>query len=55
MLLEDFTIPSAVGLSLLFLGIRYKARHYFAIALCFAGLTISFYNDAYIKKDTEDV
>ena len=49
MLLSDFTIPSAVIMSLLFLGVRYKCRHYFAIGLCFAGLTTSFSNDIFFK------
>ena len=50
MLLEDFTIPSVLLLSLFFLKIKYKKIHFTAIAFCFCGMSISIFNDFYIKQ-----
>lgn len=45
MIIEDFSIPSAVILSLLFLKVRYERVHYIAICLCVAGISCGFLND----------
>lgn len=45
MIIEDFSIPSAVGLSLLILKVRYKSVHYIAIGLCLIGISCGFLND----------
>ena len=50
MLLEDFTIPSAVLLSVFLLKIKYTKVHYLAIALCICGMTVSISNDFFVKK-----
>eukprot|EP00355_Strombidium_rassoulzadegani_P002601 CAMPEP_0168610310 /NCGR_PEP_ID=MMETSP0449_2-20121227/1713_1 /TAXON_ID=1082188 /ORGANISM="Strombidium rassoulzadegani, Strain ras09" /LENGTH=301 /DNA_ID=CAMNT_0008650595 /DNA_START=375 /DNA_END=1277 /DNA_ORIENTATION=+ len=55
MLMEDFTIPSAVILSILLLKVRYQALHFLALLLCLGGMSLSFYNDMFIRKDEEVV
>jgi len=45
MIIEDFSIPAAVILSMLFLKVRYKKVHYAAIALCAIGISCGFLND----------
>ena len=50
MMLQNFTVPSAVIMSILFLKVRYKQLHYIALAICASGLALSIYND-YIKKE----
>ena len=47
MLLEDFTIPAAVFLSICFLKIKYTKTHYLALFICICGMSIS------LKKDIE--
>ena len=56
MLLEDFTIPSAVLLSVFFLKIKYSKSHFIALSLCASGMAVSICNDIFVKKldsDTE--
>ena len=50
MLLEDFTIPSAVLLSIFFLKIEYGKKHFGALALCVCGMSLSLFNDLFVKK-----
>ena len=45
MIIEDFSIPSAVFLSLVFLKVRYQKVHYLAIGLCVLGISCGFVND----------
>ena len=45
MIIEDFTIPSAVLLSLVFLKVRYTKVHYIAISILACGISIGFIND----------
>ena len=55
MIIEDFTIPTAVVLSLIFLGVRYERVHYIAICLCAVGISMGFLNDfLVIAKDEPD-
>ena len=51
MLLEDFTIPSAILLSVFFLRIKYTKTHFLAIILCLMGMTVSLINDFKVKGD----
>lgn len=52
MIIEDFAIPSAVFLSIVFLKIRYRNLHYIAIAITVLGIIIGFINDfVYLKED----
>jgi len=50
MLLQDFTIPSAVLLSVFFLKIRYKRTHFMALFFCLCGMSISISNDLFVKN-----
>jgi len=50
MLLADFTIPSAVFLSVFFLKIAYRRAHYLALFLCLCGMSMSICNDLFVKK-----
>lgn len=54
MLLEDFTIPCAVVLSVVFLKVKYSWIHYVGILLCISGTVTSMLNDLYVKKSTGD-
>ena len=57
MIIEDFSIPSAVLLSLIFLKVRYDKVHYIAITLCAVGISCGFLNDFLIvgvDKDNSD-
>lgn len=45
MIIEDFSIPSAVLLSVFFLKVRYQRVHYIAIGLCLVGISCGFIND----------
>ena len=54
MLLEDFTIPSAVLLSVFFLKIKYSKIHFLAIAICACGMLVSICNDVFVKKIGSD-
>ena len=53
MLLEDFTIPSAVILSIFFLKISYGKKHFLALGLCVCGMSLSLFNDIYVKEKDE--
>ena len=54
MIIEDFSIPSAVILSLAFLKVRYERVHYIAIAFCVAGISCGFINDFLIAGKDSD-
>ena len=45
MIIEDFSIPSAVVLSLICLKVRYERVHYIAICICLLGISCGFLND----------
>ena len=45
MLLQVFAIPSALALSMIFLGIRYYWNHYVALIFCAGGVACSVLND----------
>lgn len=56
MILQQFTIPSALLLSIFFLRIGYKINHYLALIFCFGGLSCSLVNDIVIyPKDQSDI
>lgn len=54
MIIEDFSIPSAVILSILFLRVTYFRKHWFGIAVCICGITIGFLNDFLYFKETSE-
>lgn len=54
MLLEDFTIPSALLLSIFFLKIRYSKIHFVAILFCLCGMSVSLINDLSINKQDNE-
>ena len=45
MIIEDFSIPSAVILSLLILKVRFENIHFVAIGACLVGISLGFIND----------
>jgi len=45
MIIEDFSVPSAVVLSLIFLKAKYGVSHYLGIFICVIGISIGFIND----------
>jgi solute carrier family 35 protein F1/2 len=49
MLIQVFSIPSAVILSIIFLKIKYLWNHYLALVLCALGVGCSLINDLLIK------
>ena len=53
MIIEDFSIPSAVILSLLVLKVRYAKIHFIAIGLCMIGISLGFLND-FLFAEKED-
>ena len=54
MIIEDFSIPSAVLLSVLWLKVKYQKLHYVAIALCVCGISCGFLNDFLIANVDDD-
>jgi solute carrier family 35 protein F1/2 len=54
MIIEDFSIPSAVVLSLVFLKVKYSSRHWVGIAICICGISIGFVNDFLFFKTTTE-
>lgn len=52
MIIEDFSIPSAVVLSLLFLSVSYSGRNWLGITICVCGISLGFTNDfLYLKAN----
>jgi len=51
MIIEDFSVPSAVILSLVFLKVKYGLTHYVGILVCIIGISIGFINDFMHLKD----
>jgi solute carrier family 35 protein F1/2 len=45
MLLQVFSIPSALVLSIVFLKVKYAKNHYIALVFCAGGVTFSVIND----------
>jgi len=54
MIIEDFSIPSAVVLSLFLLKVKYQKVHYLAIGLCLVGISCGFLNDFLIAGTDSD-
>ena len=56
MIIEDFSIPSAVILSLIVLKVRYEKLHFVAIGACLVGISLGFINDFLFaeRQDTPD-
>lgn len=54
MIIEDFSIPSAVILSILFLRVSYFKRHWIAIVICLTGISIGFLNDFLYFEETSE-
>ena len=52
MIIEDFSIPSAVILSLIVLKVKYGKLHFIAIGLCVVGITLGFINDFYFIENS---
>jgi len=51
MLLDCFTIPSAMTLSYLFLSVRYNTTHLLGIAICVSGIVCIVVSDLYTHND----
>ena len=51
MLLQDFTIPCVVLMSIFFLKLKYKGIHFIALGVCACGLSLSIYNDLFVKAE----
>lgn len=49
-IITDVAIPSAVFLSIVFLGVKYRSSHFWAIALVCLGVSIGFLNDYLNEK-----
>ena len=54
MIIEDFSIPSAVIMSLIFLKVSYFKRHWIGISICICGITIGFLNDFLFFQETSN-
>ena len=54
MIIEDFSIPSAVLLSLFFLKVSYLGRHWIGIAICVCGISLGFVNDFLYFQETSE-
>lgn len=55
MLLQVFSIPSALVLSIIFLKVRYGSNHYQALVFCAGGVACSVVNDLLFKKDEDSM
>ena len=53
MVIEDFSIPSAVVLSILMLKVKYSKLHYLAITICIIGISLGFVNDFIVVAKDE--
>ena len=53
MILEQFTIPSAILLSIFFLKVKYKMNHYLALIFTLGGLSCSLVNDIVIYPQNQ--
>lgn len=53
-LLDAFSIPSAVCLSMLFFGIRYNKRHFIGVLFCFLGVGLSFISDLSTESNSNN-
>lgn len=54
MIIEDFSIPSAVVLSLLILRLSYTRKHWLGIFICLVGISVGFLNDfLYFNEPSE--
>jgi len=54
MIIEDFSIPSAVVLSLILLKVSYLGSHWLGIAICICGISLGFLNDFLFFKVTAE-
>ena len=53
MILQTFTIPSAIILSILFLKVKYKWNHYLSLLFCAGGFSLTVLNDFYLNKQED--
>ena len=54
MIIEDFSIPSAVVLSIIFLKVTYFKKHWLGITICLVGISIGFLNDFLYFNETSE-
>jgi len=55
MIMQTFTIPFAIILSVIFLKIKYRWNHYLSLLFCVAGFSCVIVNDIYlIRKKGDD-
>jgi len=55
MLLQVFSIPSALVLSIVFLKVKYRRNHYIALVFCAGGVSFSVINDLVMHpRDSEN-
>ena len=54
MLLQVFSIPSALILSIMFLKVKYSRNHFIALGFCGLGVACSVINDVIINPKEED-
>ena len=54
MIIEDFSIPSAVILSLIILKLSYFKRHWIGIVICACGISLGFVNDFLFFQETTE-
>ena len=54
MIIEDFSIPSAVILSLIVLKVSYFKRHWIGIFICACGISLGFLNDFLFFQETTE-
>jgi len=54
MLLQVFSIPSALVLSIFFLKIKYRFNHYLSLLFCAAGVACSIVNDVVLNPKIDD-
>jgi drug/metabolite transporter (DMT)-like permease len=49
MLLQVFSIPSALILSIIFLKVKYSKNHFIALGFCALGVACSVINDVFVN------
>jgi solute carrier family 35 protein F1/2 len=54
MIIEDFSIPSAVILSIVFLKVSYLKIHWIGIFICVCGISLGFLNDFLFFEQTSE-
>ena len=54
MLIQVFSIPSALFLSLVCLLVRYRINHYLSLLFCACGVICSVVNDVILKEESDE-